>query len=121
DLRRVLFRAAVRDEVAERRALHLQAALADRGEVRAARDERHVVPRARETRPVVAADRSRSANRKLPQACPHLFVHTYTRQTSARTPRPASDCTGRSTSVLSTNAADVTMNTIGTIGYAQTR
>ena len=56
DLRRVLFRPRAHGEAPERRAPDLQPALADRRQVRPARDERHVVPRPRELGAVIAAD-----------------------------------------------------------------
>ncbi len=55
DLRRVLLGAAVRDEVAEFAAPDLQAVLADRRQVGAARDERDVMAGTRELRAVIAA------------------------------------------------------------------
>ena len=65
DLRRIVFRGRLDDEVAERRAAHLESTLADRGQVRAARDERHVVPGARQPRTVVPAHAAGSKNRDL--------------------------------------------------------
>ena len=55
DLRRVFFGRRPDGEIAEHRAPDLEAALPDRREVRAARDERDVVPGSRQLRAVIAA------------------------------------------------------------------
>jgi hypothetical protein len=53
----------VGDEITEFGAPDLKSALADRRQMRPARDERDVVPRARKRCAIVATDRSRPENR----------------------------------------------------------
>ena len=107
------------DEIAERGAPDLESVLANRGEVGAARHERHVVAGPRQLRAEVAADRPGSENGNFHRQAifaEFRFENQYTGSPTARRPRPAKDSFGRSTSVFTTNAVEARMNTPGTNG-----
>ena len=118
DARRVLIGSGADGEAAQPVASDLQTPRADGLQMRATRNEGNVVAGARQLGSVIAADRARTENReshsfsRLPLRRPYQ----YTGSPIARKPSPARDSRGRSTSVLSTNAADARMKAAGTHG-----